>query len=438
METTDLAIEWTFLDNFNHTKAQLNEHFCKFAMENASDSLSDARLSVERIKQIAAHGFEASQISNLVESFIAENRVSQSADVQRLLDKFTNHYPFLELYKNDALQGTIVTDYVLSLGSNYDIGSNIFNMLPKLWTRAFPMDKFDHQMGYFGCLKQILTCVHLYNTQTKQNHGVQHFMADECHTFNPTELAVKLRQTETFLHLEEMGREAYKTVESLRLNIKHFDVFNKKDGNLLNYIYNYITNMIRLLNLRDMAITEPEEILATDLFSLIGHIIFDADSAVSPGDVEVLVSNLNTNILHVLTKNTCPDIEISKRFIDPPEILLKQLLDKLSGGVAAEGLKITDRQVFQLHRRDILSYVANRNGLVAFLMGQIHGVSLASDDDEPLALDFNPGFLKNLLAMQETQIKMEMYNDNAVVAALNLDYFDVINLERLIKNEKYG
>lgn len=438
LESTDLAIEWTFLDNFNRTKSQLNEHFCKYANENASDSLSDASTSVERIKQIAAHGFEASQISNLVETFIAKNRIAQSADVQKLLDKFTNHYPFLELYKQDALQGTIVTDYVLSLASNYDICFNIFNMLPKLWTRKFPIDKLDNQMGYFGCLKHILASVNLYNNQMKQNHGVQYVMSNECHTFNPNELALKLKQLETFLHLEQLGVEVYKSVDILKSNIKHFDVFNKKYGNLLNYIYSYIMNMNRLLSLRGISLTSPEQILATDLFSLIGIIIFEAESTVLLGDIEGLVSNLNTNILHVITKNTCPDIEMSKRFVDAPETMLDRLLTNLNNSNVdgEDEHRITDRRVFQLHRTDILNYVAKRNALVAFLVGQIHGLKLSADDEEVI-LDFNAGFLKNLLAMQETDVKMELYDDNAVVAALNLDYFDVINLERVIKTGKY-
>lgn len=432
MEDTDLAAEWKFLEHFNQTKSQLNEN-CKSAAENASKNLTSASPSVEHIKQIAAHGFEASQISNLVESFISNNKISQTADTLKILDKFSAHYPFLELYKNEALQGTTVTDYVLSLTSNYDICFNIFNMLPKLWTKKTSMDKLDNQMGYFGCLKHILSCVNLYNNQMKQNHGVQHLIASECYSFNPTKLATKLKQEETFVHLEQLGTDAFKTVDVLKANVKHFDVF-KKDGNLLNYIYCYIMNMNRLLHFKNMTLATPEQILSTDLFSLIGDIIFDTDSTISPTDIESVVSNLNTNILHVLTKNTCPDIEISKRFIDEPRMLLEQLLANVSNGNGAAFEKIVEAKVFQLERRDVLQYVAKRNKLVAFIMGHIHGLS----DDEETNFEYcNPGFLRNLLAMNEAKVKMELYGNNLTVAALNLDYFDVINLQRIFKEEKY-
>lgn len=431
MEDTDLAAEWKFLQNFNQTKAQLNEN-CKSAAENASKNITPASPSVEHIKQIAAHGFEASQISNLVESFISNNKISQTPDTQRILDKFSAHYPFLELYKNEALQGTTVTDYVLSLTSNYDICFNIFNMLPKMWTKKSPMDKLENQMGYFGCIKHILACVNLYNNQMQHNDGVQHLIAGQCYSFNPTKMSVKLKQEETFVHLEQLGTDAFKTVEVLKANVKHFDVF-KKDGNLLNYIYCYIMNMNRLLHFKNMTLATPEQILSTDLFSLIGDIIFDANSNISPNDIESVVSNLNTNILHVLTKNTCPDIEIAKRFIDEPQVLLERMLANVANG-NGDGIEpILERKVFQLERRDVLQYVARRNRLVAFIMGHTHGLQ----DDEEGNLDFNPGFLKNLLAMNETRVKMELYGHNQTVAALNLDCFDVINMQRIIKEEKY-
>lgn len=440
MEDTDLAVEWTFLECFNHTKSQLNENFRKRSIENGAQALPETNQSVEYIKLIAAHGFEASQISNLVEMFISKNKIQQTSDVQKLLDKFSNHYPFLELYKNEALQGTTIVDYVLSLTSNYDICSNIFNMVPKLWIKRTSIDKLENKMGYFGCIKHILTCVYLYNSEMKQNFGIQQLISNECYTFNQNELTIKLKQQETFVQLEQIGSDAYETVNILRGNLKHFDIFSRKDGNLLNHIYCYIMNMNSLLNFKKLPQTTPEQILATDLFSLIGDIIFDNDSTILPSDIEGVVSNLNTNILHVLTKNTCPDIEISRRFLPKSSELLVNLLENLANGnVSNENLarKITNRRVFKLESRDILNYVLMRNPLVAYLVGQIHGLKIISTEEEEANFEFNPSFLKNLLITKETRIKMDLYDGNTTVAALNFDYFDVINLERLIKEKKF-
>lgn len=439
MNDTDLAAEWMFLDNFNRTKAQLNESFRKYAAENASKSMPDAGLSVEYIKQIAAHGFEASQISNLVESFISRNKLKQTPDVQKLLDKFANHYPFLELYKNDSLQGTTVTDYVLSLASNYDICLNIFNMLPKLWSKKSSIDKLDRQMGYFGCLKHILACVNLFNAQTKQSHGVQHLITNTCYTFNPNELDTKLKQDEVFVQVERMGADAYQSVDVLKTNLKSFDIFCRRDGNLLNHIYCYIMNMNSLLQLNNSLLATPEQTLATDLFSLIGDIIFDNAPTISPSDIESLVSNLNTNILHVLTKNTCPDIEISRRFVAKLEQLLERLLQNLANGNVRKGSieTVEIKKVFKLERGDILNYVLMRNALVGYLMAHIHGLRSVMTEEQDANYEFNPSFLKNLLGMRETRTKGVIYDNNSTVAALNLDYFDVIGLERLIKERKY-
>lgn len=439
LHDTELAAEWTFLNNFNQAKAQLNANFRKYAVENASKTIPDDSKSVEYIKQIAAHGFEASQISNLVESFISKNKVKQAQDVQKLLDKFSNHYPFLDLYKGDALQGTTVTDYVLSLASNYDICLNIFSMLPKLWGKKSSIDKLDKQMGYFGCLKHILACVNLFNKQTKQNHGIQHLITNTCYTFNPSELETKLKQEEIFVQFEHMGMDAYQTVDVLKTNLKCFDVFCRKDGNLLNHIYCYIMNMNSLLNFKHMTLATPEQILATDLFSLIGDILFNNASTISPNDIESVVSNLNTNILHVLTKNTCPDIEISRRFLAVPE----RLLDRLIENVTTENFydesieTIQDKKLFKLERGDILSYVLTRNTLVAYLMAHIHGLRSVMNEEQDTSYDFNASFLKNLLQLRETRTKTVIYDNNSTVAALNLDCFDVIGLERLIKEKKY-
>lgn len=409
-------------------------------MENASKSHSSSGMNVGLIKQIVAHGFESSQIINLVETFITKNKIPQPVEVEKLLDKYSVHYPFLELYKNKAIQATTVTDYVLSLPNNYDICVNIFHMLPKLWSNESRLEKFECQMGYYGCLSHIITCANLYNAHRHSNHGLQYLISNECYTFNPTELAVKLKQEETFVNLEMRGSEAFKSLEILKGNIKQFDVFNRKDGNLLSYIFYYIMNMNRLLYFKKITLATPEEILATDLFSLIGDIIFDNESVLTPGDIETVVSNLNTNILHVLTKNTCPDIDICRRFVEEPEKLLERLLSNLTNGNAGLGesqYKINERKVFKLERKDIVNYVMKRNVLVAYIMGQIHGLKPTNAEELETNLEFNVTFLKNLVVMLETRIKTEIYRNNATVSALNFDYFDVERLQRVIDDKRY-
>lgn len=442
-----MARELKFYYNFNMTKSELKEFLPKPMADRTSKSIIDSDISVELIKTIAAHGFESSHVSNLMETFIEKNRIEQSVDTRQLLERHSSSYPFLKLYMDGSLQGTTVVDYILSLSTNYDICYNLFNMLQKLWDQPTSIDSLEDQLGYYGCMKKIISSLNLYNTTTNQNYGVQHLMSNDCFPFQPHEMELRLKQKEAYNRFRDFDSNTLATIEILKDYIPQFDVFNKRDGNLLSYVFCYAINMNRLLNFKNVKLkeiihTSPQAILEIDLFSLIGEIIFGHHAnTITPNDIEAVVCNLNTNLLHVLSMNTVPVIGICRKFGEDPNDLLDRILEVIKTDYGAFS-KLDESQpmpkvkkIYKIKNRELLNYIAKHNDLIAYLLGEIHDIKfLGTDKGEPF--DFNYSFIRNVLEMTETKIRLELYDNNPMVTALNFDYFDMFGVKRLLSKQK--
>lgn len=450
MENNNLARELKFYENFNATKNELKVILPKPMADRTSKSIIDSDISVELIKTIAAHGFESSQVSNLMQAFMEKNKVEQSSDTRQLLERYSPNYPFLRLYVDGSLQGTTVVDYILSLSTNYDICYNLFNMLPKLWAQSessIDDTSLEDQLGFYGCMKKVISSLNLYNTATNQNYGVQHIISDNCFSFRPNEMALKLKQTETYERLRDFDANTLSTIEILKEHIPQFDVFNKKDANLLSYVFCYAINMNRLINfknikLKAIAHTSPRAILEIDLFSLIGEIIFgNHANAITPYDIEAIVCNLNTNLLHVLSMNTCPIIGVCRKFGEEPNEILDSILDAIENDNGdfsnLDEPKPKVKKIYKIQNKDLLNYIGKHNDLIAYLMGEIHDIKFLGNDNEQQPFDFNYMFIRNVLEMKETKIRYELYHNNPMVTALNFDYLDVFGIKRSLKDRKF-
>lgn len=438
---TPIANELQFLENFNELKSQLKNHL-KLLPAYLNEGKMDSDYSIEEIRNLVVHGFESSEIISTLERFIANNSIVQSHDTKLLLERFSSNYPYLEQYNGSALQATTIIDYILSLSFNSDRCLNLLNLLPKLCDKFEMMDTHQNQIGYYNCMRQIITALSLYNTNRNQSFGIEDFLATQCYTFNTSNMTQKLKQEDIFNNLKQIDLSTLATLPGLKETITKFDIFSRKDENLLNYVFSYSIYMNRLMDFKNLVKKESnclslEEILKTDLFSLIGEIIFDNKAKVSLNDIEAIVCNLNTNLLHVITKNTCPAILVCDKFHANRDAELNDILNLLTGSEVSEEHQNNDidkENLFKIQNRDILNYVQQHNELVAYLLAKIHNIEL--DDDQTKTL--NCEFLNNLMQMKEINIRTKSQNENnKMIAALRFDYFDLATIKELILRKDY-
>lgn len=453
LEESMLAHELKYNENMNQLKLQLKEFLLQPIYP--ADNRMDTDYSVEEIKNLVVHGFEASQVLNLLESFIATNPIVQTRETRTILERFVINYPYLDLYiGGSALQGISVTDFLLSVTNNSDMCFNIYNMLAKLWDKEDSrIERLVNQLGYYGGFKHMLGTLSLYNISREYSYGIQHVLANECYLFNATEMAQKLKQEETYARLQRLDMSALATIQGLKENIIQFEIFNKKDGNLLSYVFYYSINMNRLtnfkhLNFKEIDAVSLQQILEIDLFSLIGEIVFDNILTISLADIEAIVCNLNTNLLHVISMNTCPVISICGKFVPDSAQQLNEILDALNDNAAdvlpsiasneSQTAQRRERPKFQIKNQDILAYIHRHNALIAYLMGEIHDLKCSEVHEVGTVAQINRTFLENILNMDELAIRRSDFDaSNPMVAALNFDYFNLNTLKRLIVEKNY-
>lgn len=408
----------------------------------------DMVYSIGEIKNMVVAGFESAQIITLLEQFIETQPIQETEDTKIILDRFAQNYMYLELYKGFALQGVIIADYALSSKSNSDVCTNIVNMLSKCWDKSDktdPIELFHDRIGYYGSLRHIISTLTLFNTHREQFISIQELLATQLYTFNASEVSQKLQQETTFIKQNEVTLNALSTRPGLIENIIKFDVYGNRNENLLQNVYTYSMNMNRLVHFKEPFQMDAnhmciEEILEIDLFSLIGDIMFDESASVSLQQIEVTVCNLNTNLLHVITKNTCPIISIYNKFnssLDDVGSLLFTQIDENSTANVSEQVKPLLRKPFKIRRHDVLHYVRSHNELISYILSKIHGIEPLEANENP-KMTLNHTLIGNIMQTEEVNVRTASNEEgDRMLAALNFDSFSLSMVRQHVEQKNY-
>lgn len=423
-----IAAEVRFLENFNAAKQKIDD-----ILKNASDQpTSDVQRAIE----------------HEIEQFTQMYPVPETPETSALLDRFIGNYPYLELYKGPSLQAVVIIDYSLNLPAIVDVSSIIDKTLPKLWDKEESIEQWQNRIGYYGFIRQILSAQSLCNVSRDNPIGLNELLSTELYSFNVSELAQRLQKEDTYKKQQQIALDALSTHAGLIENIVSFENYSRKNENLLHHVFAYSLNMNRLIQLKSPSGLHPdnvclEGILKIDLFSLIGDIMFNEDANVVLSDIESIVCNLNTNLLHVITTNTCPTISIRDKFSSSPiddfnEIL--QLLakeeDAIETNQSANRSKSLQRKPFKIKRDDIIHYVRQHNELIAYLLMKIHGYEPMESDEFP-NVALNCRLLENIIQMEELSSKDLESDSDDMVAALNFDPFGFDFIRELILQGKF-
>lgn len=387
---------------------------------------------------------ESKQIMQILVQFLIKQPVRETIETKQLIDKYVTNYAYLELYRGPISQAIIVIDYALSV-PKADICLNIINMLLPLWDKEEPIESWQNEIGYYSFIRQIMAILSIYNVTRSQSIDIQELLSTQLYTFTSTKLAHKLKQEDTFQKLKQIPLDVLSERSSLLEYVTHFDVFCQKNENLLQHVIGYSMNMNRLIQLKkpldaDLNGSCLQKMLGIDLFALIGDIMFDENANASLQEIETIVCSLNTNLIHVITRNTCPTISICDKFSPSPSDDLKEIQELLKHNEETslnDRMKNTARKPFKIQRHDIFDYVRQHNELIAYILSKIHNIE-ANETDENTQIDLDCSLFDNIIQMEEVAIRSTSSKpSDLMLAALRFDTFDLNVQRELIEQKKY-
>lgn len=421
-----MAAELAFTDIYNQTKQKLKQIYAKYEREEACKSSTDeleiplsspSKATVERIKKVAAIGFEASKITNIIARFAQENSISSTIttnDAQLVLDKFRTKYAYLNLYGPVELQATIVVDMALSLTNNYDICYNIFNMLTKLWNKSGTMDRLD--IGYYEFIKNLLDCLRLHKAV-----GIKRMLYDEAVILSVNELSGWLNRQRIYQWLSQRITGDWNAFDKLKALQKQFESICIGELNYFNRLFYYIQNVTRLMQYQTMNFSRaPTQLLQLNMITAIGQIVFDSN--VAPTEIESIVCSVNLNLVHVLMQNTIGLIDVVAKQPQQITTAIDELIANTENDNKDDDIASIPK-TSRVANEAVVEYIRKHNPMIAYLLMQFQSIC---DSNENYTL------FENLLALNEVGDISEVYAGNMTVSALNFDQIDVVALINFI------
>lgn len=409
-------------------------------MSQSTGASFDANV-VDRIRKVAAIGFEASKITNIMSSFATANKIPplssaapSSTNGDQLLERYSGQLPFLRTYfrNGDLLQVTIVVDFVLSLANNYDICASIFNMITKTWPIDRTPDLADGPIGYYRFFRNLLACLHQYKLSANESVSVKRLLCDECYPLTADQLERTLDREKVFKNLLKItdGQEQLQTIDDLKNCARKLETtIGDADVDYFKRILSTVVNVQLLLQFQNnrSPAASPTNILSLNISAMIEEIVFD--NSVSPLEIEQIAANINTNLVHTLATILSQPIFHA---IDENEAngkVLEAIVSEIDSGSERQecGLMEDDasvKPVIKPQSAKVINYIKRHSYLLAYLLNEIvnGGGNVPSESI----------FLDNLKQLPDVQAARTLYGDNEMMAALNFDRLDVEKLATFV------
>lgn len=437
MGEASIAIEVQFLEKFNTTKQRI-------------ETILQNQPPLTEFVEGDPIGDTQNAITHEIDQFQQNCPVPVAPETNALLHRFIGNYSHLELYKGVPLQAVNIIDHVLNLPATVEVSAIVDKLFPKLWDEKEAIGQWQERIGYYSFIRQIISAQSLHTATRERCVGFNEMLTTELYSFNEPELVLRLYKETTYKTQQQIALDTLNTHAGLSEAIHNFENYSQKNENLMQHVLAYAINMNRLRQLKGTFRVDIdnniylEEILKVDLFALIGDIIFDECVKVSLDDIESIVCHLNTNLLHVITTNTCPTISIRDKFSSTPnndvnEILQLLTKDENTTDQIPIQLECATRKPFKIERHDIFEYVRQHNELMAYLLTKIHGYEpLPESHDKFPAFQLNCRILDNIMQMEELSIHLNTdAADVRMLTALKFDSFALDAIRVLIMQANY-
>lgn len=402
-------------------------------LANQQETLSTAansKLTVDRIKKVAALGFEASKISNIIARFSTENQVylPYPAETCAILSKFGEKYPFLSQYHPDgSLQATIICDLVISLAHNYDIAFNMFSVLTKMWsTDTIDYGSSHPVIGYFMFLENLVETIR--NSSASLVGGlaisIQYLLSDSIMTTNTTALLANLKREETLRKLNETAATEYSTLDKLQTFVANFNELHRspKTVKLFQRVVKFVMNVLKMLQFSnsDQCEISPADVLQLDLQAIVGTLVFE--HGIYPVDLEPLTCSFYMNLVHAIALNLSSPVLQVKHEIDSNgiEIMLQNMENQNEEDVresaAIEGKAVCQNAV-------VFDYLSKHNPVLGYLLQNLLNERVGIQRVEFFGCEEN--FVEHMLRVDQVRVLSQMFDRSIVRAALSFDSISV-------------
>lgn len=372
--------------------------------ERQSRNSNEPMATVDRIRNVAAKGFEVSKIISIIDHFAQMQRIKQTDSIKELIKKHKQNpqYGFLNQFEEANLNAVIICDLILNLPFNREITTSILMVIKRHQAIQSTFNENECMMeklqlpaniGPLHFLENLNDCMRIMGDKS-----IKDLLCDNIYSLRPQKLATELANEKVFFEVFHKKPKNLSHCDDLKSQFQSL----KSKYNYYQRFCLYIQHLYALIHLKDPnGEYKIDELLKIDPCDVIGELIFSRD--MTPLEIEANVTALNLNLVHVIAVNICPEIlgkSSTNKCIIPPQ-----------------------------KESTILNYISNYNRLLVFLLQGINNGSQFPKDVN--ANEINSGFLERLLHMPEIDRLAKLYNGNKVISVLRSDHVSANLLNHL-------
>lgn len=414
LEDSQLNRELQFMEHQQLIKQKLASIYANYeALDGDSKATTGSTTTtVEKIKSVAAKGFELSKIISVVDNFAQAQKLQHSAELKSLLQRHgTNvQYGFLRQFQERNLNALIICDLIVNLGFNREITCNLLlvirrQQLQQQQNQQLTSDSSSEanprEIGAMYLIQNLCECMRLLEAVGRKP-ALNELLHRHSYALKPASLALQLQREVAFSTLYQKASPDYAHSRELRTHASLFQQLKSRHNYYARFC-GYMQQLARLLQLRDSNLEyHNTQLLRHDPYQVIGELIYECD--ITPLEIESNVTALHLNLVHVIALNICPQL-------------------------TEDGAKQTPRLVPPQKQESIHNYIFQHNQLLAQLLQAVQMGNLAPINTSETTLNY--ACLHQLMQLPEMSTLALMYDRNSVMAALHTYKLDSTTLERL-------
>ncbi|XP_060650775.1 zinc finger FYVE domain-containing protein 26 homolog [Drosophila nasuta] len=415
LEDSQLNRELQFMEHQQLIKQKLSGIYANYEAFDGDGNVAsdDTTTTVEKIKSVAAKGFELSKIISVVDNFAQAQKLQHSAELRSLLQRHSANvqYAFLQQFQERNLNALIICDLIMNLRFNREITCNLLLVIRRQQQQQQEQqqqlsgdgssDVNPREIGAMYLIQNLCECMRLLEGAGRKP-ALNELLYRHIYALKPASLALQLQREVAFTTLYKKTSQDYSHSRDLRAHASLFQQLKSRHNYYARFC-GYAQQLARLLQLRDPNLEyHNTQLLRHDPYQVIGELIYECD--ITPLEIESNVNALHLNLVHVIALNICP-----------------QLIEA--------GSRQPQRSVQPQRQESIHNYIFQHNQLLAQLLQAIQVGDLTPINATETSLNYS--CLQQLMQLPEMSTLSLMYARNPVMAALHTYKLDSTMLERL-------
>lgn len=384
------------------------------------------------IQKVAAIGFETTKISNIIETFVDQNKIVQSGNDAQVLKQSENSHTYLKQYKSKFLPSITIADLMISLPTKLELNQTIHNLI----NAYYDVGTVKPLLGHFRFTHTLMECLAIHKKQSnpekpEDDITIQYLLAEEIYSLDPKEYFRKLDNLKNFNRLMDKNLQ-YELNDDVRAQdiLKQTELW-KSDTNFMSRCHMYVKNVFELLNFYSKKDYTFDEVMNLNLYNVINEIIYK--NCYEPERIENFAFNIKTNLIYVIACGATQMISCDNRRIVADVKMLESFLENLKdpsnetiNDLLKDGSDFYQPNLFKISNHNIMYYIKKDNFLLAYLLKEIQKF-------EYQTLKYETNYLDNQRKLETVETLSVLFNGDMTLAALN---YDQVNFHVLVRNLK--